>query len=327
MLKQLHQIIIVLVIICFWNCDHSAITATKIINIPAKQTISPVSIIILGTVQDAGSPQIGCTKECCKNLFQNPDKTRKVVSLGIVDPQNKMNWLFEATPDITSQMKLLKTHSPFSTKETPDGIFLTHAHIGHYAGLMYLGKEAINSKDVSVYTMPRMIAYLETNGPWSQLVKLNNIKINPIQADEEITLSSNIKITPLVVPHRDEYSETVGYIIKGPTKKALFIPDIDKWNKWEKNIIEEIKNVDYAFIDATFYDGVEINNRNISEIPHPFVIESMELFKDLSVSEKNKIYFIHFNHTNPLLNMKSDEAKTVLKNGFHIAQFDQVITL
>lgn len=313
-----------LVIICFWNYDHAAITTTKT---PAKQAISPVSLIILGTVQDAGSPQIGCTKDCCKNLFQNPDKTRKVVSLGIVDPQNKMNWLFEATPDITSQMKLLKTHSTFSTKETPDGIFLTHAHIGHYAGLMYLGKEAMNSKDVSVYTMPRMKTYLETNGPWSQLVKLNNIKIDPIQADEEITLSSNVKIKPLLVPHRDEYSETVGYIIKGPTKKALFIPDIDKWNKWEKNIIEEIKNVDYAFIDATFYDGAEINNRNISEIPHPFVIESMELFKDLSVSEKNKIYFIHFNHTNPLLNIKSEQAKTVLKNGFHIAQFEQVITL
>jgi len=28
------------------------------------------------------------------------------------------------------------------------GIFLTHRHIGHYAGLMYLGKEVIGAKDL-----------------------------------------------------------------------------------------------------------------------------------------------------------------------------------
>ncbi|MGQ0828367.1 MAG: MBL fold metallo-hydrolase [Bacteroidota bacterium] len=293
----------------------------------SKKNILAPSLMVLGTVQDAGSPHIGCTKECCKNLFKNPDKNRKVVSLGVIDPINKLNWMFEATPDLPSQMKLLKEHSGFSTKEAPDGIFLTHAHIGHYAGLMFLGREAMGSKNIPVYAMPRMQNYLETNGPWSQLVKLNNIQIHPLQANEEIILSSNIKVKALLVPHRDEYSETVGYIISGPNKKVLFIPDIDKWNKWEKSIIEEIKKVDYAFIDATFYDGAEINNRDISEIPHPFVIESMEAFKELSIAEKDKIYFIHFNHTNPLLMIESEQAKTVLKNGFHIAQFEQIISL
>ncbi len=295
--------------------------------IPQNHEITTPSIIILGTVQDAGSPHIGCTKDCCKDLFQNPDKNRMVVSLALVDPENKMNWLFEATPDITRQMKMLKNYSKFSTSEMPNGIFLTHAHIGHYAGLMYLGREAISAKKVPVYAMPRMKTFLEENGPWSQLVKLENVYINALQNDSEISLSSNIKVTPIKVPHRDEYSETVGYIINGPHKRALFIPDIDKWSKWEKSIIEQIKNVDYAFVDATFYDGNEIKNRNISEIPHPFVVESMEAFKDLPKTEKDKIYFIHFNHTNPLLNIESEQAKTVIKNGFHIAQVNTIIEL
>ena len=129
------------------------------------------------------------------------------------------------------------------------------------------------------------------------------------------------------MPHRDEYSETVGYRIQGPNKKALFIPDIDKWDKWDKEIIDQIKTVDYAFLDATFYSGKEINNRDISQIPHPFVIESIDKFKDLSTEDRAKIVFIHCNHTNPILDASSPETKNVLENGFKIARFGDVFEL
>jgi pyrroloquinoline quinone biosynthesis protein B len=290
-------------------------------------SVDAASLIILGTLQDGGSPHIGCKKACCKKLFEKPDPTRKVVSLGLIDFENKQTWLMEATPDITSQLKDLKKVAKFQETETPNGIFITHAHIGHYAGLMYLGKEALGAKNLPIYAMPRMKSYLETNGPWSQLVSQNNIFLSRLKKDSSVILSSNFSITPFTVPHRDEYSETVGYKIKGPNKTALFIPDINKWSIWEKRIIDEIAMVDYAFIDATFYDGNEINTRKISEIPHPFVIESMELFKGLPASEKSKIYFIHFNHTNPLLNPQSKQSKNVIKQGFKIARFGQVINL
>lgn len=299
----------------------------SIIHPQAKLKIVTPSIIVLGNVQDGGSPHIGCTKACCKELFIHPDPTRMVSSLGVIDPENKLNWLFDATPDFTFQLKALKKASEFSTKEVPDGIFITHAHIGHYTGLMYLGREALNAKQVPVYAMPKMKSFLEHNGPWSQLVTLNNISIKPIQNGQTNTLSSNIKVTAFKVPHRDEFSETAGYQIEGPNKKALFIPDIDKWSKWDKNIVDEIKKVDYAFIDATFYDATEMNNRPITEIPHPLVVESMELFKNLPLKEKDKIYFIHLNHTNPLLNPESGQTKTVLKNGFHIARYNDVFEL
>ena len=215
----------------------------------------------------------------------------------------------------------------FKHDETPDAIFLTHAHIGHYSGLMYLGKEGMNADSVPVYAMPRMKKFLESNGPWSQLVANKNIRLQSLSNNQEINLTNQVKVLPIQVPHRDEFSETVGYIIKGPTKKVLFIPDIDKWEKWSTRIVEAIALVDYAFIDGTFYDGQELNNRNMSEIPHPFIVESMELFKDLSPKEKSKIHFIHFNHTNKLLDSTSNEYKTVLKNGFKVAQMNQVIEL
>lgn len=309
------------------GCNQGSEEQTQVDN----EMVSPVlptetSLVILGTLQDAGSPHIACKKDCCSALFEHPDPLRKVVSLGLIDPSNNKTFLFEATPDITFQLKKLKQLS-HSEKELPDGIFLTHAHIGHYAGLMYLGKEATNAKEVVVYTMPRMRSFLEENGPWSQLVSNGNISISPLENQTEIELTSQLRVIPFTVPHRDEFSETVGYKITGPNKSVLFIPDIDKWEQWETSIIEAISEVDYAFLDATFYDGEEINSRDISEIPHPFIIESMEKFKALNSEEKKKIHFIHFNHTNPVINTESDHHKRVEVNGFNLAKIYDVIGL
>jgi pyrroloquinoline quinone biosynthesis protein B len=284
-------------------------------------------IIVLGTIQDAGSPHMGCEKSCCINLFKNPDPNRKVVSLGLVDPLEKKYWLIEASPDFITQCRDLKTISKFEHAKSPDGIFLTHAHIGHYTGLMYLGKESYNSKAVPVFAMTRMKGFLIKNGPWSQLFKINNIKINNINHQEEIKLSNNLSITPFLVPHRDEFSETVGFKIIGPKKSVLFIPDIDKWGTWNKNLKQEIKKVDLALLDGTFYDSKEVNNRNISEIPHPFIIETMDLFKEENNFEKSKINFIHLNHTNPLLDSNSAAFKKVKESGFNTAEYKDIINL
>ncbi|WP_426479854.1 MBL fold metallo-hydrolase [Chryseobacterium sp. CBSDS_008] len=279
-----------------------------------------IKIIILGNVQDAGSPQIGCHKECCMDLWKHPREDRKVTSLGVIDGELQKNYIFDASPDFPRQLELLMEHSAVQKKTVPDGIFITHAHIGHYTGLMFLGKEGMNSKAVPVYTMPRLKKFFENNGPWSQLVRLDNTVPYEMQNEVPIQVNSHLEVTPIQVPHRDEYSETVGFIIKGPHKKALFIPDIDKWNKWKYSIADFIKKVDYAFLDGTFYDPAEMGYRNIEDIPHPFVVESMDLFKNLSPEYKKKIFFIHFNHSNKILNPDSKQSKEVMEKGFNIAR-------
>jgi len=322
---RLLKIIMVLGVLS--SCDNAPNNSSSNTSSPINPPISQPYLVILGTVQDAGSPHIACQKSCCKELFLNPDKSRKVVSLGLIDPENKKSYLFEATPDMPQQLKLLKEATAFGDKEVPDGIFLTHAHIGHYTGLMYLGKEAMYADNVPVFAMPKMRMFLEQNGPWSQLVNSENISIEEMTDMKEIELTSNLKVIPFTVPHRDEYSETVGFKIISTEKSVLFIPDIDKWEKWEKSIIDELAKVDYAFVDATFYNGQEINNRNISEVPHPAIVESMHLFKDLPAKEKSKVHFIHFNHTNPALLPESDQSKLIVKNGFKIARMHDVIKL
>ena len=277
-----------------------------------SQVNTTYTLKVLGVVQDGGLPHLGSNKLCCDETQSN----RHVTSIMLINNDNNYSYLFDASPDINKQLNFMGDR----IKKDLKGIFLTHAHIGHYTGLMYFGREALNSKAINVYAMPRMKKFLEQNGPWSQLVSLENIVINELNNNSMISLDSNIIIQPFKVPHRPEFSETVGYKIYGPNKKALFIPDIDKWYLWDKSIIDEIKKVDYALVDATFYDSKEVNYRDISEIPHPFVIESMELFDSLDINEKNKIYFIHLNHTNPLLDKDSDQYKYVTAKGYNVAE-------
>lgn len=268
---------------------------------------------VLGVAQDGGFPQANCQKECCKAVFEQKSVRKFVSCIAVVDPISKQNWLFDATPDFTQQLHLLNNPEPKNL-----GIFLTHAHIGHYTGLMYLGREAMGASQVKVYAMPKMKNFIEKNGPWSQLVALQNINIQLINEDSVIVLNERISVQAFRVPHRDEFSETVGYKIFTANKSLIFIPDIDKWQKWNRSLKEVIKSVDYAFLDGTFYKDGEIN-RPMSEVPHPFVTETMDLLKDLPTTEKAKVHFIHFNHTNPIMNIKSLENKEVRQKGFKVA--------
>ena len=274
-------------------------------------------IYILGNVQDAGLPHIGCQHKFCKEKF-NEFEEYFTTSIAVVDPLERKYILFEATPDLPYQLNYLEKEI-FNEFLLPESIYITHAHIGHYTGLMYFGREALGAKNIMVKVLPKMGDFLKTNGPWNQLVDINNIQIQNLNFGLNTNELRNITVTPIQVPHRDEYSETAGFIIEGRNKKALFIPDIDKWEKWNKNLKQLVYEFDYLLLDSTFYDSNEIN-RDISEIPHPLVIETINLLDDLSREQKDKIYFIHMNHTNLMLNPSRELTKLVKDKGFNITR-------
>lgn len=280
------------------------------------QTDEPY-IYILGVAQDAGYPQIGCYAEHCLPGWIDPSLRRGATSIAVINPSSGQKFLFEATPNLPPQLYALDLEAPNERFQLA-GVFLTHAHIGHYAGLMFFGHEAMSASNQPVYAMPRMLGFIENNGPWSQLVEFENIRLEALQ-DQQVESFADIEVTPFLVPHRDEFSETVGYEIAGPNKKAVFIPDINKWSQWDTDLAELVRSVDYALIDATFYDDGELPGRDMSQVPHPFVSESMGALSELSREERAKVWFIHFNHTNPLLNAESDESKFVRSEGFNVA--------
>jgi pyrroloquinoline quinone biosynthesis protein B len=284
-------------------------------------------LIVLGIAQDGGAPQAGCLRPCCADAWSDPTLRHDRTCLALVDPRRPSRWLFECTPDFPAQLHLLNRYMP--PQVTPDlaGIFLTHAHIGHYTGLMYLGRESIGASGIPVHAMPRMREFLTRNGPWNQLVRLKNIELRPLEADRPVQLGADLHVTPLVVPHRDEFSETVAFRIKGPSRTALFLPDIDKWDRWERPINDVIASVDVAFVDGCFFSEGELPGRDMSQIPHPTIRESMRLMSVLGAEHRNKVHFIHLNHTNPALRPDSEASREIAHAGFRVARKGDIITL
>jgi pyrroloquinoline quinone biosynthesis protein B len=277
-----------------------------------------VYIHVLGIGQDGGYPQTSCYQPHCMRAWEDKDLRRTTSSIAVVDDSTHTKYLFDATPDMREQLYQLHQAAPDGEYKL-NGVFLTHAHIGHYVGIMHFGHEAIGAHDVPVYAMPRMRDYLSTNGPWDQLVRFKNIDLQATQDGEAIELGERLRVTPFLVPHRDEYSETVGYRIDGPNKSAVFIPDIEKWDRWETDIRDIVRSVDYALLDATFFADGELQGRDMSQIGHPFVTESMALFEDMTDEEKSRVIFIHMNHTNPLLIDGSEAQAIVTERGFKFA--------
>jgi pyrroloquinoline quinone biosynthesis protein B len=283
-------------------------------------------VVVLGIAQDGGSPQAGCRRVDCVEQFEGRAARSLVASLGIVDPISGQRWIIDATPDFPRQLHDLERVAGVPRSGAPilDGVLLTHAHIGHYLGLAHLGREVLGTRNVPVYAMPRMRTFLETNGPWSQLVTLHNIAIQPLSAGTTVALNERISVTPLLVPHRDEFSETVAFIVRGPSRAILWLPDIDKWEKWPASIESVVESVDLAFVDATFYSAAELPGRDLHEIPHPTVEETMQRFATSPL--RSRIRLVHLNQSNPLLR---DAAlrRSVRDRGFVIAVQGAMISL
>ncbi|HEY6066853.1 MAG TPA: MBL fold metallo-hydrolase [Thermoanaerobaculia bacterium] len=262
---------------------------------PATTTgANGVEAIVLGIAQDGGVPHLGCRQKLCVEARRDPAKRRLVASLGLIDHGAERRFIVDATPDFPAQVETLGG--------LPDGILLTHAHIGHYLGLAQLGREVLGAKRMPVYCTPSMARFLRENGPWKRLVALENIEIHEVAPGVEFALTPSLRATAIQVPHRDEDSDTVAYLVTGPTRRLLWLPDIDKWEKWDRRI-EELVRADslLAFVDGTFFSADEIPGRSIRDIPHPLVPETVARFGGKAPSPPARVFFVHLNHTNRLL--------------------------
>ena len=292
----------------------------------SQPTPCPIELVVLGAGQDAGAPQIANNDD---PAWVDPGKRLLATSIAIVDHERSQRYLFEATPDIREQLHLLDEIAPPAARSNLglDAVFLTHAHIGHYAGLMFFGFESANARGIKVAALPRMADYLSRNGPWSQLVSFGNIELHPIEpsSDDGINAYSygeDMIVVPWPVPHRDEFSETAAYTISIAGKSILFVPDVDsldEWDKGSKPIEQWIDFYDYMFIDSTFYDDNELD-RDMSAIPHPRTRGTMERFAHFSPEQRAKVHFIHYNHSNPIRDPASAQSAAVRDAGFNVAR-------
>ncbi|GJM18635.1 MAG: coenzyme PQQ synthesis protein B [Phycisphaeraceae bacterium] len=302
-----------------------------------RSSATPVApaprVRVLGVAQDGGVPHAGCSCDTCLAALVDPARRFHVASLAIILPpdanERKMGvFLIDATPDVTEQLHMLRDvrDAPDGrTDRAPvDGVFLTHAHIGHYTGLMHFGFEVMHAQRTPVWCTERMGEFLRTNAPWSQLVDKDEIRLPTLTIDDPLPLGSGVTITPVEVPHRNEFADTVGYVIAGPARTILYIPDTEPWDRWPEGMLKlehllRIHSVDVALLDATFYSLDELPNRHAASIGHPLIVSTMDRLQERSDAGLD-VRFIHLNHTNPALDPGSDAQREIERRGFTVAR-------
>jgi pyrroloquinoline quinone biosynthesis protein B len=281
-------------------------------------------VIALGTVQDGGMPQAGCDCSRCAAARKDPSLARHVASLAIQVPKTGHVYLVDATPDLPAQIEAIHAfhaHPAGKTDRHPvDGVLLTHAHIGHYLGLAQFGFESLNTQGIPTYVSPRMAAYLRGNGPWSQLVRLGNITLHELEPGASFELEEGVSVKPIPVPHRDEYTDTMAFLLRGPKRTLLYVPDTDSWRAWPRPLLQVIadEKVDIALLDGTFYSPDELPDRDVTKIKHPLVTDSMDLLEPLVKAGRLRVYFTHLNHSNPALDAGSPARQAIEGRGFRV---------
>ncbi len=289
-------------------------------------------VVLLGTAQDGGLPQIGCNEPICSDAREDPPRRRHVSSLLLVDPRDGRRFLFDAGPSLPEQVERARAHptTRIDRGNRPplfDGVFLTHAHVGHYVGLAHFGREIYGAHLMPVWATPRMGEFLRTNGPWSLLVETQAIRIEELNPSLDVELAADLRVQALRVPHRDEFSDTVAFVIRGPQRSVGYLPDIDKWERWDLPLEEFLASVDVAFIDGTFYADGEIPGRSMSEIPHPFISETIARLENAPAALRAKVVFTHLNHTNPASVPGSPAERTIRAAGMRVAREGEIVSL
>ena len=174
--------------------------------------------------------------------------------------------------------------------------------------------------DIDVLAPPGVCGFMENNMPFKELILRKNILLNSITPGQEISIFEDCSIAPFQVPHRPDAITTYAYLIKRNKgqETILYMPDTDEINE---EIVDLAGKCDIAIIDGTFFSREEISTRDINEIPHPFIQDSIKLFTKMGT----RVIFTHINHTNPVNDPVSEASGKVLESRYEIARENMVL--
>ncbi len=318
--------VVVGVAACSWGCSPQPVDEPAPVAEPSTSavatSIAPPFLRALGTAQDGGFPHAACSCARCEHARGDVGAGRLVASLALVTSGDRV-FLVDATPDIRRQLDRVRDLRPVRGRvdRAPlDGVFLTHAHLGHYTGLGFLGFEAIHAKEIPLFATARMVDYLATNGPWSQLVDLRNVVPRKLTPGEPLPIDASVSVTAYLVPHRDEFADTVGFLFAGPNRRVFYVPDTDGWQHWDVPLGDWLdeRRIDVAIVDGSFYSMNELPGRDVASIGHPLILDTIERLQARVAEGRLQVFFTHFNHSNPVLDADGSIRAQIESAGFSI---------
>ena len=287
-----------------------------------------VELVVVGIAQDGGVPQAGCSCERCVSALNEPANILYPVSCVIRGLDGSVH-LVEATRGLSSQLGIASTSLGMGDSLIPDSVTLTHAHLGHIDGIGQFGKEAMGQRGVPLFASSSVIRVLDErrlSSPFRANETLSGASFSP-------TEGCGFELEFVRVPHRDEYSDTHAIKVIGPNHSLLFLPDHDNWGQTLEmagagSIREWLSSmgVGFAMIDGTFWSDGELGGRDMAQVPHPTISESLELLGEKRDGDP-EIIFIHLNHTNPALDGSSNQAKYLSSLGWSIGKQGSTILL
>ena len=285
------------------------------------------TLTILGTAQDGGVPQAGCGCSNCNAAFENPERVRFPVSLGVMDNQGGMH-LIEATRALPEQLKIWADACRYDSPIRPNSVLLTHAHLGHIEGIGQFGKEAMGCRNLTLVASESVASILQEKKLMTPFVIADFGSQNLPKFQQ-----GGVVFDFIPVPHRDDTSDTHAILISGENKRVLFLPDLDDWEQTLKSVGYTNPNewfqslgATHVLLDATFWNGEELSGRDMKDVPHPTVENSLVRLQEGGIGGP-EIILIHLNHTNPLNNPNSHQSRMVEDAGHSIGQRGLTIEL
>lgn len=292
-----------------------------------------MKVIVLGSAQDGGFPQWDCNCVNCQLSRSGELRFRLRSSLALEDDLGNII-ILDASPDLKHQVDVIGSSRQrigriCSDRVSPiDAILITHAHWGHVMGLLEFSAGA--SFEVPVYCSPSVSSIIYASPVFRSLIDGDFIRIMEFKDNIPLEIvnyrgqKTYFKLEAFKVPHREDFTDTYGFKIFHKSSSITYIPDI---KVLDEEIIRKIDDTDFLFFEGTFYWDDELwrvskIKRTSKELGHIPIVESLLILRELEIDMK---YYIHLNHTNPVLRSGSDERRSVEDAGIKIVDDGLVI--
>ena len=135
-----------------------------------------------------------------------------------------------------------------------DGIFITHEHADHIAGLGVLGRKY----GVPIYATQGTIDAIRNS---SSVGEIPGDLFNPIRVDEKIVIK-DLTCNPMKISH--DAAEPVAYRISHGKKKVGIVTDLGTYNDYT---VESLRGMDALFLEANH----DVNMLQVG--PYPYYLK------------------------------------------------------
>lgn len=294
---------------------------------------------LLGTAAGGGFPQWNCACALCDLCRKQPEVVPPRLQLQAAFSSDSQCWfLINASPDLRFQIEsnsALQPSALHGKRNTPiQGIILTSADLDQVLGLLLLRE----FQPLTVFTTKLIRRTLEANSFFRMLERIHNqltwVEIRP----GEVFTLGHVKCTPIPLsgslpyyarqsgtnePHVEERGQAaLGLLLEADGQRLAYTPSIPEITDDLRTIYD---SCDVVFIDGTFWSDSELSRthsgtplaRSIGHVPMSGDDGTMALLADISARQR---IFVHINNTNPVLDSRSSEYKSVSDAGWQIGQ-------